>query len=79
MQRRLEEERTAAKETEKDLLTEEKIRADLNRQWSLFDSISVQLKNAQLVGDYGNIAIRTLSPPSARYRGRSRDWSSASP
>lgn len=65
MQRRLEEERTAAKETEKDLLTEEKIRADLNRQWSLFDSISVQLKNAQLVGDYGNIAIRTLSPPSA--------------
>lgn len=65
MQRRLEEERTAAKETEKDLLTEEKIRSDLNRQWSLFDSISVQLKNAQLVGDYGHIAIRTLSPPTA--------------
>jgi capsular exopolysaccharide synthesis family protein len=65
MQRRLEEERNAAKETEKELLTEEKIRADLNRQWSLFDSVSVQLKNAQLVGDYGNIAIRTLNPPSA--------------
>ncbi|WP_406700171.1 polysaccharide biosynthesis tyrosine autokinase [Singulisphaera sp. Ch08] len=65
MQRRLEEERSAAKETETELLAEEKIRADLNRQWSLFDSISVQLKNAQLVGDYGHIAIRTLSPPTA--------------
>lgn len=64
LQERIETDAAASKEAELDLLTEADLRAKVERQRALFLSIADQLKQAQLVGDYGGVTAEVLSPTS---------------
>ena len=44
---------------------EERLRGDLDRQKSLYNTILDQLKQAQLVSDYSSVSCQVVDPPSA--------------
>lgn len=65
MQRRFEQDLAKAQESEIDRLTEANLKAELERQRSMFHSVVDQLKQARLVGDRTNITAQAVTPPSA--------------
>ena len=56
---------TESKKSEIDLLAESNLRNNLERQRTLFNSVVDQLKQAQLVSDYGSVSAQVLNPPTA--------------
>ena len=65
MSRRFKEDLVASKEAEIERLEEENLRANLERQRTLFNSVVDQLKQAQLVSDHSTITAQLVHPPSA--------------
>jgi capsular exopolysaccharide synthesis family protein len=55
----------ASRKTEIDMLTESNLRNNLERQRMLFNSVVDQLKQAQLVSDYGSVTAQVINPPIA--------------
>ena len=64
VQEQFEKDLPAAKKAEIGLLAEANLRNNLERQRTLFNSVVDQLKQAQLVSDFGSITAQTLNPPS---------------
>jgi capsular exopolysaccharide synthesis family protein len=54
-----------SRKSEIDLLAETNLRNNLERQRMLFHSVVDQLKQAQLVSDFGSVTARVLNPPAA--------------
>ena len=54
---------SASKKAEIAQLAESNLRSNLERQRTLFDSVASQLKQAQLVSDFGSVTAQTISPP----------------
>jgi capsular exopolysaccharide synthesis family protein len=52
-----------SKKTENDLFTKSNLRNNFERQRVLFNSVVDQLKQAQLVSDYGSVNAQVLNPP----------------
>lgn len=65
IQERFEAELDSTKKAEIDLLAESNLRNNLERHRSLFNSVVDQLKQAQLVSDYGSVSAQTIDPTSA--------------
>ena len=74
IQKRLETDVATSHDTEITLLVESNLRTNLDRQRTLFDSVAAQLKQAQIVSDYGSVTAQTISPPNVK---PSRPWISA--
>jgi capsular exopolysaccharide synthesis family protein len=66
IQKRLDADVSSTHETEITLLLESNLRSNLERQRTLFDSVAAQLKQAQLVSDYGSVTAQTISPPKVK-------------
>jgi capsular exopolysaccharide synthesis family protein len=64
LQKKFEEDMTESKSTEIARLTEDNLRSNLDRQKQLFNSVVDQLKQAQLVSDFGSVTAQTIDPPS---------------
>ena len=62
---RFEKDLAEAKKTEGDLMAEANLRAGLERQRALFNSVVGQLKQAELVGDYASTTARSIEPAEA--------------
>lgn len=60
---RFESDLAESKEAELDQLTEANLRSNLERQRTLFESVAAQLKQAQLVSDFGSVTAQVLQPP----------------
>jgi succinoglycan biosynthesis transport protein ExoP len=63
--KRFESELDQAKKIEIDLLEEANLRANLERQRSLFNTVVDQLKQAQFAGDFNSITCEVLEPANA--------------
>ena len=63
IQKRLELDLVSSHQSEIDRLTESNLRNNLERQRTLFDSVAAQLKQAQIVSDYGSVTAQTINPP----------------
>ena len=74
IEKRLEADVASSHESEITLLVESNLRGNLERQRTLFDSVAAQLKQAQLVSDYGSVTAQTISPSKVR---PTRPWASA--
>ena len=74
IQKRLETDVASSHEIEISLLVESNLRSNLERQRTLFDSVAAQLKQAQLVSDYGSVTAQTISPPQVK---PIRPWATA--
>jgi capsular exopolysaccharide synthesis family protein len=61
--RRLENDLAESKKAEIGLLTEANLRNNLERQRALFFSVVDQLRQAQLVSDFGTVTAQVLNPP----------------
>lgn len=66
IQSRFEQDLAEAKKTEIITLTESNLRNNLERQRIRFNSVVDQLKQAQVVTDFGSVTAQTLNPPAAR-------------
>lgn len=66
IQERFESELGATKKAEIDLLAESNLRNNLERHRALFNSVVDQLKQAQLVSDYGSVSAQTIDPTSVQ-------------
>lgn len=64
--RQFEKDLVEAKQAEIGLLSESNLRNNLERQRTLFNSVVDQLKQAQLVSDFGSITAQTINPPSVQ-------------
>ena len=62
LQKNFEEDLSASKSTEISQLAENNLRENRDRQRTLFNSVVDQLKQAQLVSDYGSVAAQTIAP-----------------
>lgn len=62
LQRKFEEDLDASKKAEIGQLGEANLRSNLDRQRALFNSVVDQLKQAQLVSDYGSVTAQTINP-----------------
>lgn len=65
IQDRFEKDLVASQEAQTRLLEGENLRKNLDRQRTLFDSVTAQLKQAQLGSDYGSITAEVITPPVA--------------
>jgi capsular exopolysaccharide synthesis family protein len=65
MTRRFQDDLAASKEAEIERLEEENLRASLERQRTLFNSVVDQLKQAQLVSDHSTVTAQIVNPPTA--------------
>jgi capsular exopolysaccharide synthesis family protein len=65
VERRFQQDLSESKKTEIGLLTETNLKNNLERQRVLFYSIVDQLKQAQLVSDFGSVTAQVLDPPVA--------------
>src|SRR5207253_1550945 len=64
IQERFEKDLAESKKAEIGLLRESNLRHNLERQRTLFNSVVDQLKQAQLVSDFGSVTAQTINPPS---------------
>lgn len=64
LQKKLDEARVSAQSTEITQLEESKLKSKLSRQQTVFDSVVDQLKQAQLVSEYGSVASQIVNPTS---------------
>ncbi|MBV8382366.1 MAG: polysaccharide biosynthesis tyrosine autokinase [Planctomycetaceae bacterium] len=64
VQARFEAELATSKKTEIDQLAEANLRNNLARQRDLFNSVVDQLRQTQLVSDYGSVTAQTIAPTS---------------
>ena len=62
LQKKFEEDLDASKKTEISQLSEANLRNNLDRQRTLFNSVVDQLKQAQLVSDFGSVTAQTINP-----------------
>ena len=74
IEKRLETDTASSHEAEITILVESNLRGNLERQRTLFDSVAAQLKQAQLVSDYGSVTAQTISPPKVK---PTRPWAAA--
>jgi hypothetical protein len=58
-----------AKKAEINMLAESNLRSNLERHRTLFNSVVDQLKQAQLVSDFGSVTAQTINPPSVKVVG----------
>lgn len=65
IQDRFEKDLVASQEAQTRLLEGENLRKNLERQRALFDSVTAQLKQAQIGSDYGSITAEVIMPPTA--------------
>jgi capsular exopolysaccharide synthesis family protein len=62
IEKRLDSDIVANHEFEITQLVESNLRSNLERQRTLFDSVAAQLKQAQIVSDYGSVTAQTINP-----------------
>ena len=62
---RFDEDLTKAKEIEIDVVTDQNLRGNLDRQRMLFNTVVDQLKQAQLSSDFSSVNSRTIEPANA--------------
>lgn len=62
---KLKEDLVSAKQSELELLEEERLHGNLDRQKALYNTVLDQLKQAQLVNNYSSISCQVVDPPTA--------------